>query len=515
MSGVAAVILAAGKGTRMKSRFPKVSHAVGGRPMLEHVLRAASEALAPVPAHDTPDADAEDHSTHDEPPIRLAVVLGHEAEAVRAAVPWSPPGATLTYVVQDPQLGTGDAVKAAKSAIAGVPAATAPATILILYGDTPLVRPETLRALLAEHRRSQATLTFLTGIAAEPTDYGRVLRDAGRVAGIVEKRHATPDQLAISEVNSGIYCLEAEWLWSRLDRLAPHDNGEYYLTDLVGIAVLEGQPIGTASAPLDETLGVNDRVQLAQAERLLRERLLRDLMLSGVTVEDPATTYVECGVHVGQDTVLRAGTRLSGQTVIGERCEIGPASVIRDSRIGEECLVLASWVEEAVMEPRSRIGPMSHLRPGARLESGAHLGNFAEAKNATIGRGVQMHHFSYVGDATVGAGTNIGAGVVTVNYDGKEKHHTEIGEHAFIGSDTMLRAPVTVGAGASTGAGSVVTHDVPAGELVAGVPARRIRRVRSIAPDAHEVRPGAGDHPPERVSETDESSPPPGMYPDR
>jgi bifunctional UDP-N-acetylglucosamine pyrophosphorylase / glucosamine-1-phosphate N-acetyltransferase len=542
MSRVAAVILAAGKGTRMKSRIPKVAHAVGGRPMLEHVLRAAADALAPAAAAVAPtqsqspldvSVDSEDHSTYagagaaSEPTARIAVVLGHEAEAVRSAVPWSPPGFTLTYVVQEPQLGTGDAVKSAETAIAHGQDAQAPDTILVLYGDTPLVRAETLRGLLEEHQRSRATLTFLTGIATGSTDYGRVLRDtSGRVAAIVEKRHATAEQLVIPEVNSGIYCFQSEWLWSRLDRLTERDNGEYYLTDLVGVAVLEGQPIATATVSLEETLGVNDRVQLAEAERILRERLLRDLMFSGVTVEDPATTYVEVGVRVGQDTILRPGTHLTGQTTIGERCEIGPASVIRDSHIGDECLVLASWVEGSVMEPRSRIGPMSHLRPGARLETGAHLGNFGEVKNATIGRDVQMHHFSYVGDATVGASTNIGAGVVTVNYDGKEKHHTEIGERAFIGSDTMLRAPVTIGPGASTGAGSVVTKDVPAGKLVAGVPARPIPRVRSIAPDsegANQSTNGSegsneietGDHPPERGSAADGSSPRSGTYPDR
>lgn len=491
---VAAVILAAGKGTRMKSRFPKVTHAVGGRPMLEHVLRAASEAI--LPESDIPaSGDAEDHSSP-----RFVVVVGHERETVRERVQWSPPqGGGLTYIEQEPQLGTGDAVRAALAAWRSEPS---PDTILVLYGDTPLVRADTLRALLQEHAGSGATLTFLTGITDRPGEYGRVVRDAaGQVRGIVEKRHATGEQLAIPEVNSGIYCIAAAWLWSRLERLEPHENGEYYLTDLVEVAVREGQHIATTSVALEETIGVNDRVQLAEAEHLLRERTLRELMLSGVTVEDPAATYVECGVRVGQDTILRPGTRLLGRTAIGERCEIGPQSVVRDSEIGDDCLVLASWVEEARMAARSRVGPFSHLRPGARLESGAHVGNFGEVKNATIGAGVQMHHFSYIGDANVGAGANIGAGVVTVNYDGQQKHHTEIGERAFIGSDTMLRAPVTVGDEAATGAGSVVTRDVPRGTLVAGVPARQVPRVRPVGPDA---RP---DHPPERETRTAESSP--------
>jgi bifunctional UDP-N-acetylglucosamine pyrophosphorylase / glucosamine-1-phosphate N-acetyltransferase len=531
MRRVGIVILAAGKGTRMRSRRPKVTHPVGGRPMLEHVLRAASEAVA-VTAHSAAESasgDAEDHSP-EQPPAssttnnandaatnnasgaatnnasgaatapRYVVVVGHERDQVRAAVPWTPPAAdahTLSYVVQEPQLGTGHAVASTRSALTAqdaenatgaasnnasgaATAATAPDTILVLYGDTPLIRAETLRDLLARHAQSGATLTFLTGIADGPTDYGRVIRDsAGRVRGIVEQRHATPEELRIREVNSGIYCFDAAWLWSWLDHLEPHPNGEYYLTDLVDLAVREGCTVATVTAPLDETMGVNDRVQLAEAEALLRRRVLRDLMLSGVTVEDPATTYVESGVRIGQDTILRPGTTLRGDTTIGEDCEIGPYSVIRDSVIGDGCAVVASWLDGATMESGSRIGPMSRLRPGAHLKPGANVGNFGEVKNATIGEQVQMHHFSYIGDATVGAGTNIGAGTITMNYDGKQKHHTEIGERAFIGSDSLLRAPVTIGDGATTGAGAVVTRDVPPGELAVGMPARLIRRIAS------------------------------------
>ena len=504
MRRVGVVILAAGKGTRMRSRYPKVTHRVCGRPMLEHVLRAAADAV-PLDSSETPDpGDGEDHSP------AYIVVVGHERETVRQAVAWLPPEAReagLSYVVQEPQRGTGDAVRAARSSFAGKHARD---TILVLYGDTPLVRADTLRGLLAEHVRAGATLTFLTGVADAPTDYGRVLRDKqGRVRGIVEQKHATPDELAIAEVNSGIYCFEADWLWSRLDRLEPHDNGEYYLTDLVGIAIAEGKPVATARVALEEAIGVNDRVQLAQAEAMLRGRMLRDLMLSGVTVEDPATTYVEAGVRVGQDTVLRPGTMLHGQTVIGMDCVIGPNSVVRDSQIGDGCEVLASWLDGAVMEAGARIGPMSRLRPGAQLRTGANLGNFAEVKNATIGENVQMHHFSYIGDAHVGAGTNIGAGAITCNWDGKRKNHTEIGEDVFIGSDTMLVAPVTVGERAATGAGSVVTHDVAPGKLVAGIPARAIRRVRR--PDDSSSPTGEGaepDHPPEPPASGERSGSP-------
>ena len=480
MGPVGVVILAAGKGTRMRSRLPKVAHQVAGRAMLEHVLRAAADALTPSSPPDER-SDTNTGGAHNRPVSRYVVVLGHESEQARAAIRWSPANdaASLTYVIQQEQLGTGDAVRAAHPAITAG-SAPHPDTILVLYGDTPLVTGATIRALLDEHTRSGATLTFLTGIATHPTDYGRVLRDAaGRVRGVVEQKHATAEELAIPEVNSGIYVFAADWLWARLDRLAPHPNGEYYLTDLVEVAVREGRPISTVSAPLTETLGVNDRAQLAEVERILQARILGNLMLGGVTLQNPASTYVEAGVRVGQDTILLPGTMLRGATVIGEHCEIGPNSVIRDSQIGDDCRVLASWVEESVMEAGSRVGPMSHLRPGAHLAPGAHVGNFGEVKNALIGPNVQMHHFSYIGDATVGAETNIGAGSITMNYDGKDKHHTEIGERVFIGCDTLLRAPVTVGDDASTGGGAVVTRDVPPGKLVVGMPARVAPRVRS------------------------------------
>ena len=481
MRPVGVIILAAGKGTRMRSRLPKVAHPLAGRVMLEHAIRAAASAVAPAASDAAPSSaedagdDIGDHLS------RLMIVVGHEAETVRTAVRWQPANGQLIYVTQERQLGTGDAVRIARNAATAPDAlGQAPQTILVTYGDTPLVRAETLRHLLAEHEQTGATLTFLTGQTSEPNDYGRVLRDAaGRVRGIVEVKHATPNELALREVNSGIYAFDADWLWSRLDQLQPHPNGEYYLTDLIEVAVREGRSVATHSVALDETMGINDRVALAEAERILRERILRDLMLSGVTIEDPATTYVHAGVRVGQDTVIRPGCHLLGDTVIGERCDIGPNSVVRDSQIGDDCQAQASWVEEATMEPSSRIGPMSHLRPGAHLKPGANLGNFAEVKNSVIGERVQMHHFSYMGDATVGPDTNIGAGTITMNYDGKTKHRTTIGEHVFLGSDTLLRAPVTIGDGASTGGGAVVTHNVPAGALVVGAPARVAHRMRS------------------------------------
>ncbi|HEX8728739.1 MAG TPA: bifunctional UDP-N-acetylglucosamine diphosphorylase/glucosamine-1-phosphate N-acetyltransferase GlmU [Ktedonobacterales bacterium] len=490
MRPVGVIILAAGKGTRMRSRLPKVAHQIAGRAMLEHAIRAAADAVAPSATGSATDDDgADDGSDHSS---RFIVIVGHEAPAVRAALgDWRPAAGPLIWIEQPKQLGTGDAVRVAEQA---AKRGDAPQTILVTYGDTPLVRAATLRALLAEHARSHATLSFLTGQTSEPNDYGRVLRDdAGRVRGIVEAKHATPDELAIPEVNSGIYAFAADWLWSRLEQLQPHDNGEYYLTDLVEVAVRERRSVATHTVSLAETMGVNDRVALAEAERILRERTLREFMLSGVTIEDPATTYIHAGVRVGRDTVIRPGCHLLGATVIGEGCDIGPNSVIRDSQIGDGCQAQASWIEEATMEPGSRVGPMSHLRPGARLLPGANLGNFAEVKNSVIGERVQMHHFSYMGDASVGADSNVGAGTISMNYDGKNKHRTTIGERVFLGCDTLLRAPVTIGDDANTGAGSVVTRDVPAGALVVGMPARVPRRVLSQGQEA--------DHPPQPAAQ--------------
>ncbi len=458
--------------------------------MLEHAIRAAAVAVAPgeaaAPANEDAGDDGSDHLSS------LIVVVGHESDTVRAAVSWRPTHGRLTYVIQPSQLGTGDAVRIARDT-ARQPDASgmAPQTILVTYGDTPLVRAETLRLLLGEHERTGATLTFLTGQTSEPNDYGRVLRDSnGHVRGVVEVKHASQAELAIAEVNSGIYAFDADWLWSRLDDLKLRPNGEYYLTDLIEVAVREGRVVATHSVALEETMGVNDRVALAEAERILRARILRDLMLGGVTIEDPATTYIHAGVRIGQDTTIHPGCHLLGATVIGERCDIGPASVIRDSQIGDDCQAQASWIEEATMEQGSRIGPRSHLRPGARLLTGANLGNYAEVKNSVIGQRVQMHHFSYMGDATVGDDTNVGAGTITMNWDGQTKHPTTIGEHVFLGCDTLLRAPITIGDGATTGGGSVVTRDVPAGALVVGAPARVARRVRSQMTTANESAAG-------------------------
>ncbi len=403
---------------------------------------------------------------------------------------------------QEP-LGTADAALAAQPVLAAL--SPQPTHILILAGDTPLVRSGTLRALIQAASQSESPLAFATAHAPDPTGYGRVVRDArGAVRGIIEEKNASPAERAITEINSGLYCIEAAWLWEHLPRVTRNPvSGEYYLVDLVGMAAAQGHTIPTISAPLEELMGVNDRVQLAQAERLMRGRVLERLMRSGVTIVDPASTFIDAGVQIGQDTIIRPFTTISGQSVIGQECIIGPHSVISDSVIADQCLVIGSWLEEARLEPDVQVGPMSHLRPGAHLASGVRLGNYAEVKKSYLGAGTQMHHFSYMGDATVGSNVNIAAGTITCNYDGTPiKKQTTIEDNAFIGSDTLLVAPVTLGQGAATGAGAVVTKNVAPGALVVGMPARPMRRVlsqrgdTSAAPEPtarHSAAPAAPD----------------------
>jgi bifunctional UDP-N-acetylglucosamine pyrophosphorylase/glucosamine-1-phosphate N-acetyltransferase len=456
----ATVVLAAGKGTRMRSNLPKVLHQVVGLPLLAHVLNAIDD----IPAAT---AFADFRSTllgH-----RPVVVVGHGAEHVAALF-----GERCYYAMQEEQLGTGHAVLMAQEEVDAL--RPLPETVLVCYGDTPLVSGEVLAQLLAKHQRRQATVTFLTALADLPSDYGRVVRDEqGHVREIVEVKRATPEQLQIREVNSGVYCFERAWLWSELSRLPRNPVGEYYLTDLVGIAGAQGRMVATVTGSLDETIGINNRVQLAEVEQLLRQRILEKHMYAGVTIIDPATTYISAGVEIGQDTVILPGTMISGATRIGANCRIGPQSIIEHSIIGDDCVVRQSVLEETTFEDGVSIGPFSHCRPGAYLARGVRMGNFGEVKNSYIGPETDMHHFSYVGDATLGEQVNIGAGTVTCNYDGVRKNRTIVGNGAFIGSDTMLVAPVTVGEHAITGAGSVVKHDVPAGAIVAGVPARLLR----------------------------------------
>jgi bifunctional UDP-N-acetylglucosamine pyrophosphorylase/glucosamine-1-phosphate N-acetyltransferase len=401
-------------------------------------------------------------SLTDLPPV---LVVGHGAEAVRQTV-----GESVVYVEQREQKGTGHAVLQTRETLRD-----RADLVLITYADMPLLRPETLRRLVDRQRENTGPLTLLTLIADDPRGFGRVVRDEdGGIVAIVEEATATPEQLAIRELNAGVYCFDAEWLWSHVDRIPlSMPKQEYYLTDLIGMAAAEGLRVeGVPAEDPTEALGINTRVHLAEAEAILRRRINRHWMEAGVTMIDPETTYIEAEVQIGRDTTIWPNTILRGETVIGERCQIGPNSLVEDSTIGDECRVLASVVEGAVMERGSDVGPFSHLRPGARICTGAHVGNFGEIKNATLGPGAKMGHFSYLGDAEVGAGANIGAGTITCNYDGRQKHRTEIGEKAFIGSGTMLVAPVRIGKEAVIGAGAVVTRDIPDGALAYGVPAR-------------------------------------------
>ena len=440
----AVVILAAGQGTRMRSSTPKLLHPLAGRAMVRHVLEAAREAGFG----------------------RLLAVVSPDAADLRAAL-----GEGVECVVQPEPLGTGDAVARVREAVAGC------RQIAVLNGDVPLVSPETLVRLAAAHEENGADLTFLTAEVGEAGEYGIVERDGeGRVTGVVEARELAAPVAGSTEINAGQYGFRAEWLWQHIDAIEPGTSGERYLTTLVPMAVREGaavQPI-VVDDP-DEVRGINDRVQLAEAEAVLRGRINRGHQLAGVSIVDPATTYIDAGVQIGVDTIIEPNSYLRGDTSVGAGCRIGPNTVLRDARVGDRCRVEASTVEESTLEEDVEVGPYSHLRPGAYLCADAYVGNFAEVKNARLGRGVKMGHKSYIGDADVGDETNIGAGTITCNFDGRTKHRTVIGKGAFIGSDTMLVAPVTLGDGARTGAGSVVTKDVPAGASAIGAPARIVR----------------------------------------
>ncbi len=447
MDEVTAVLLAAGQGTRMKSTLPKVLHPVCGRPMVWHALQAVAPVCTQKPV----------------------LVVGHGAEAVQQTV-----GQEARFVLQAERLGTGHAVRQAEALLRGQVR-----YVIVTYADMPLLRPETIRRLLDVQRQNPGPMTLLTVQADDPRGFGRIVRrQDGTVAAIVEEADATPEQLQIRELNAGAYCFSAEWLWQALAQVKVSPKGEYYLTDTVAIAAAQGLPVQAVTLEgREETIGVNTRVHLAEAEAAMRRRINRRHLLNGVTMIDPQRTYIDAGVEIGADTVLWPDTYLHGETVIGPGCEIGPNTIIRDSRIGADCSILASVLESAVLEDRVDMGPFARLRRGAHLAEGVHMGNFGEVKDSYLGPGVKMGHFSYIGNARIGANTNIGAGTITCNYDGERKHPTEIGENAFIGSDTMLVAPLKLGEGARTGAGAVVTKDVPPYSLAVGMPARVIRKL--------------------------------------
>jgi bifunctional UDP-N-acetylglucosamine pyrophosphorylase/glucosamine-1-phosphate N-acetyltransferase len=430
-----AIVLAAGKGTRMKSRLPKAAHRLWGK------------AMARYPADAARDAGAE----------RVVIVVGHEAEAVCAAV-----GDDVEHVLQAEQHGTGHAVMQADRILSEAD------DVLVLNGDLTLVTADDLRQLVARHRATRAAATILTAELEDPASYGRVVRRPDEtVERVVERRDASPAQISIRDINVGLYCFRAPELRACLARLRPeNDQGEYYLTDVIGLLVSDGRRVEAVRASDPRSaLGINDRVELAAAAAILRERVLRDLMLSGVTVVDPATTYVDAGVVVGPDTVIHPMSVLQGQTSIGSECEIGPSARIIDASLGDRVCVHSSLVTSSSVGDGSRIGPYANIRPGCRLGREVKVGDFVELKNAVLEDRVSAGHLSYLGDATVGQHTNIGAGTITCNYDGRKKHHSEIGKDCFIGTHATLVAPVTVGDGAFVAAHSVVTDDVPADAL--------------------------------------------------
>jgi bifunctional UDP-N-acetylglucosamine pyrophosphorylase/glucosamine-1-phosphate N-acetyltransferase len=449
---ITAVLLAAGQGTRMKSNLPKVLHPVAGKPMIWHALQSISQSTT-------------------EKPI---VVVGHGADEVTKYL-----GDSALTVLQEPQLGTGHAVMQAETLLKGKTD-----LVVVCYSDMPLLRGETLQKLVETQKNNKGPISMLTVVADDPHGFGRIIRKAdGTVEAIVEEYVATPEQLQVKELNVGGYCFDADWLWDALRRIPKNPKkGEYYLTDTVELATKEGLPVqATLMDDVEETIGINTRVHLAEVETAMRRRINEEHMLNGVTLIDPASTYIEASVKIGRDTVLMPNTYLHGKTEIGEGNVIGPNSIIRDTKIGNHCKVLASVTEGAVLDDYVDMGPFARLRKGAHLGNHVHMGNFGEVKDSHLFEGVKMGHFSYIGNAQIGANTNIGAGTITCNYDGEKKHSTEIGEDVFIGSDTMLVAPLKIGAGARTGAGAVVTKNVAEDTLVVGVPARAIKKLERKA----------------------------------
>ncbi len=431
-------VLAAGQGKRMRSKLPKVLHPILGKSMLEHVL----------------------HTVEELQPHKIAVVTGDGAEQVREHIGQP---ANLEWVMQDRQLGTGHAVQQCEQVCSDVD------HVMIVCGDTPLLRCETLDRLARHHKDSGAEVTFLSAHLPDPFGYGRVLRDeAGKIIGIVEERDATSEQKRIKEVTSGIYCVRQDVLFRLLERVGNRNaQGEYYLPDIVPLALEAGMRVeAVAMDDAEEIRGVNNRKQLAEAEAVLQQRIIEDWQLSGVTILQPHTVRIEASVRIGMDTIIHAGTQLLGATSIGDECEIGPYAVLDNCWVDDGSSVLAfSHLQDASVGAHCRIGPFARLRPDAKLADEVHIGNFVEVKKAIVGDGSKINHLTYIGDAIIGKQCNIGAGTITCNYDGANKHLTEIGDDVFVGSDTKLIAPVRVGSGSTIGAGSIITRDVPEGGL--------------------------------------------------
>ncbi|WP_395691168.1 bifunctional UDP-N-acetylglucosamine diphosphorylase/glucosamine-1-phosphate N-acetyltransferase GlmU [Nocardioides sp.] len=473
-SQLTVVVLAAGGGTRMKSKTMKVLHPIAGRTMIGHVLAAAR---------------ATD-------PVRIVAVVGHQREAVSAHIREIEPDAVLA--VQEEQLGTGHAVRMAVEAAGSVEG-----TVLVAYGDTPLLQGESLRWFAAEHEAAQCAVSILSGVVDDPYGYGRVLRNAeGDVEAIVEEKDATAQQREVREINSGILALDADFLLGALPRIG-NDNakGEFYLTDVVSIAREDGLTVG--AYPIDDVMqteGVNDRAQLARMGAEMNRRIVDRWMREGVTVMDPATTWIDADVVLEPDVTILPGVQLLGATAVAEDAVVGPDCTLKDCEIGVGARVVRVHGELAVIGAGANVGPFSYLRPGTTLGAGGKIGGFVETKNAAIGDGAKVPHLSYVGDAEIGEGTNIGAGTIFANYDGVQKHRTTVGRHARTASNNTFVAPVHIGDGAGTGAGTVVRRDVPPGALaVSSGPQRNIerwaQRRRAGTPQAAAAEAAVGDGP--------------------
>lgn len=443
MENLTVIVLAAGGGTRMKSKTMKVLHPVAGRSMIGHVLRAV-QAVEPE---------------------RVVAVIGHQRDQVGPHITSIVPDAVLA--VQETQDGTGHAVRVAMEAASQ--AGRVAGTVIVSAGDTPMLRGESLKAFAAEHATSGRAVSVLTGRVANPFGYGRIVRGAdGGVEAIVEEKDATDEQRQINEINSGILAFDADFLASALPRLSNDNaNGEYYLTDTVKIALADGLSVGAhVVEDVSQTEGANDRVQLAELGRQMNARIVEGWMREGVTVMDPATTWIEDDVVLERDVTILPGTQLIGATVIREDAVVGPDTTLKDCEVGAGARVVRTHAELAVVGEGALVGPFAYLRPGTQLGAGGKIGTFVETKNAVLGEGAKVPHLSYVGDATIGTGANIGAGTIFANYDGVAKHHTVVGKNARTGSNNTFVAPVTVGDGASTGGGTVVREDVPPGALV-------------------------------------------------
>ncbi|MHC1739485.1 MAG: bifunctional UDP-N-acetylglucosamine diphosphorylase/glucosamine-1-phosphate N-acetyltransferase GlmU [Anaerolineaceae bacterium] len=443
---IASIILAAGQSKRMVSDLPKVIHKLNGKALIQYSLAAVNGVISEKPV----------------------IVIGNGAELVQKEV-----GDQAVFAVQTERLGTAHAVLAAESSI------TKNADlVLVTSADMPLLTAETLAAVVAAQKSNSGPLTLLTVHSKNPRGFGRILRSSnGNVQAIVEEAQATAEQLKIDELNVGVYCFNNAWMWNALHQIKVSPKGEFYLTDIVEVAVKAGLRVqSVVMEDEDEALGVNNRIHLSEAERIVRRRINEKWMLAGVTMLDPNLVYIEEGVVIGKDTTLLPSTFLKGNTVIGERCRLGPNTTIESSQIGNEVEIGPALIEKAIVEDGANMTTFCHLRSGAHLGKGVHMGNFGEVKDSYLGAGTKMGHFSYIGNATIGENVNIGAGTITCNYDGVHKNPTVIGDNAFIGSDTMLVAPLKIGKNAQTGAGAVVTHDVAENETVAGVPARPMKK---------------------------------------